>query len=160
MKSASAALVSKSGIPAEVTPGITVTVTWPVDVRTTTDLVSISGILAEGMLLGVMVTITWPVEVMTTTDVESETPVSLSVTVVASSFGMSTVAVTTCVTVTVVSNVPTLGLPVAVLPVNMVPMTVVPGTMDPSTTMVVVLAVLVRWMVRVVPGVASTSSLV
>lgn len=72
MKRASAALVSISGTLVE-EDGVTVTVTWPVDVRTTTNSVSISGIsVVAEMALGVIVTVTWPVEVRTTTESEEE----------------------------------------------------------------------------------------
>lgn len=104
MNRASAALVSISGTLVE--EGVTVTVTWPVDVRTTTDSVSISGIsVVAEMLLGVIVTVTWPVDVRTTTELE-ESP-SLSVTVVSSSFGTSIVMVMSWVVVivTVVSTI-------------------------------------------------------
>lgn len=69
--------------------------------RASAALVSMSGILVEEMVPGVIVTVIWPVDVRTTTEVEGESP-SLSVTVVSSSFGTSTVAVTSWVTVTVV----------------------------------------------------------
>lgn len=69
-----------------------------------------SGTLAEETVSGVIVTVTWPVDVRTTTEVEGESP-SLPLTVVSSSFGMSTVAVTSWVTVIVVSIVETLVIP-------------------------------------------------
>lgn len=90
MSRASALLVSISKVLGiEIALGVIVTVTWPVEVRTTSSLVSTSRVLGMEMALGVIVTITWPVDVMKTTEVESGESSSRSVTVVASSFGMS-----------------------------------------------------------------------